>query len=125
MPNLERRAPQDDLEIAARVMDTVERQIGMYRLSLEKVRLLRQEFVHDRALAKKAMSDPEALSELLIQRGIPENIAYGMVAEDFQDESFASRAGFWTWDCCCSSCCLTSCNGTLFGVAEGGGRMQS
>lgn len=114
MPNMRKRGPgEDDLEIAVRVMDTVERQIGAYRISLEKVRMLRKEFALDPDLQKRALANGEAMSRLLIERGVPENFAYGMAAEDFQDEALAARAGIWTWDCCCTSCCLTSCECTL------------
>ena len=55
MPNLEerRRDSDDELEIVARVMETVERQIGGYRMALEKVRLARKEFSVDKSLAAK------------------------------------------------------------------------
>jgi hypothetical protein len=114
MPNLDDKyEEQDDLDIAARVMHTVERQVGSYRLALEKLRMLRKEFAMDEGLAKKAMADPESMSELLIQRGVPEHLAVGMAAEDFKSADFARGVGFWTRSCCCTACCLTSCNCTL------------
>jgi hypothetical protein len=108
MPNFDRRGtgPADDLEIASRVMDTVQRQIASHRLSLEKLRLLRQELAQDSDLAARLQGSPEMMSKLLVERGIPEPLAMGMVAEDFQDQSLRG-VGFWTWDCCCTACCLT------------------
>jgi hypothetical protein len=114
MPNFdERRDAEDDLEVTARVMHTVERQIGSYRASLEKVRLLRKEFALDSELAKKTMSSPENMSKLLVERGVPEHLAVGMAGEDFKDREFGGRLGIWTWDCCCTGCCLTECHCTL------------
>jgi len=79
MPNLkERREPEDDLEVAARVMQTVERQISEYRTALEKVRLIRREFELDPGLSKRAFTDPEAMKDLLVERGVAEPLAYGM-----------------------------------------------
>jgi hypothetical protein len=115
MPNLEerRRDSDDELEIVARVMETVERQIGGYRMALEKVRLARKEFSVDKSLAAKVMNSPEEMSKFLTERGVPEFLAVGMAAEDFKSAEFAGAAGIWTWDCCCTSCCLTSCHCTL------------
>jgi hypothetical protein len=113
MPNYNRSGtgPADDLEIATKVMDTVQRQIASYRLALEKLRLLRKELELDRDLAARIQDSPEMMSKLLVERGIPEQYAIGMAAEDFQDQSFRG-VGYWTWDCCCTECCLTSiiCN---------------
>jgi hypothetical protein len=121
MPNFDKRTAEDDLEIATRIMKTVERQMSTYRVALEKVRLLRKEFVVDESMRKAVMSTPESMSELLIERGIPEVLAYGMAAEDFQDKAFAPGRGlgFWTWSCCCTSCCITDCSCTIVTVKTG------
>lgn len=63
---MQRTPPGDDFEIATRVLQTVERQIGSYRLGLEKVRPLRKEFPMDEELRKKTMNTPESMFELLI-----------------------------------------------------------
>lgn len=122
MPNLkERREPEDDLEVAARVMQTVERQISEYRTALEKVRLIRKEFELDPGLSKRAFTDPEAMKDLLVERGVAEPLAYGMAAEDFKAADFGGRLSLWTWDCCCTECCFTSCNCTLITSITGSG----
>jgi hypothetical protein len=125
MPNFDKRSGVgDELEIASRIVETVQRQIGTYRLALEKVRLLRKEFALDESLAKTAMSSPEKMSQLLVERRIPEGLANGMAAEDFQNPDFARNIGLWTWDCCCTGCCITDCHCTLvtsIGSQPGGG----
>ena len=115
MPNFERgkKDPDDDLEIASRVMDTVQKQIGSYRMSLEKLRLLRKEIQVDDELRKRVLSTPDDMAQVLTDRGIPEFLAVSMAAEDFQDRAFGGRLALWTWDCCCTGCCLTECNCTL------------
>jgi hypothetical protein len=120
MPNFERSdaKPADDLEITSKVLDTVQRQIGSYRMSLEKLRLLRQELQQDNALATRIWSSPDMMAKIFIERGIPEALAFGMAAEDFQDENFARGLGFWTWDCCCTNCCITGCSITSCGVTN-------
>jgi hypothetical protein len=114
MPNYarERSEPQDDLEIAARVMDTVQKQIASYRLSLEKVRSLRQECQIDERLNERLRSDPREMATILIERGIPQPMAVSMAAEDFRSPDFGGELALWTWDCCCTGCCVTSCIGT-------------
>jgi hypothetical protein len=121
MPSFEKRTEsQDELEIATRIMQTVQRQIGTYRMALEKVQLLREEFKVDESLANTTMASPDSMSRLLVERGIPENLAMGMAAEDFQDPDFGGggRLGWWTWDCCCSGCCLTDCGCTVVTVSR-------
>lgn len=103
---------EDDLDIATRVMQTVERQVESYRLSLIRVRALRKEIELDRDLDKRLRSSPEGMRDVLMERGIPEALAVGMAAEDFQSPDFGGKLGFWTWDCCCTGCCVTSCIGT-------------
>lgn len=99
----------DDLDIASRVMGTVQKQIESYRISLEKVRALRSELKLDRSLDIRAFSSPEEMLKLLTSRGIPKHLAAGMVVEDFQDARLVTEEAIWTWDCCCTSCCITSC----------------
>jgi hypothetical protein len=47
-----------------------------------------------------------------------------MAAEDFLDEKFGGSVGLWTWDCCCSGCCLT-CVCTAVTVANMPGQDRS
>jgi hypothetical protein len=95
-------------------MITVQRQIASYTQSLEKLRLLRKELQVDEGLSNQVRSGPEAMMKLLVERGIPENLATGMAAEDFQDRGFGERLGlggalgeWYTGDCCCTACCIT------------------
>jgi hypothetical protein len=97
----------DDLEIASRVLETVNRQVASYMISLDKVRLMRKEIEADQRLTKRIRSGPAEMTKVLVERGIPQHLAAGMAAEDFQDQSFGGELGFWTWDCCCTGCCLT------------------
>src|SRR5688500_17137481 len=113
MPYLSRNSNPigvDDLDIASRVMETVQRQIESYRISLEKVRALRSELELDRNLKRQVLSSPEEMAKLLTSRGIPKHLAAGMVAEDFQDARLVTEDAIWTWDCCCSNCCITNIN---------------
>lgn len=107
MPNFERgdRPPSDDLDIAARVMDTVQRQVASYKTSLETLMKMRQELLEPKGDRK--VSTPQALAALLEERGIPRPLSNAMAAEDFQDATFEAEASIWTWDCCCTDCCLT------------------
>jgi hypothetical protein len=112
MPNFTRgkddiKDDKDDLEIASRVMDTVGRQIASYRMSLEKLRGLRKEILLDEELEKRITSSPEAMTKVLTERGIPEVLAVGMAAEDFQDPNYLPNLAIWTWNCCCTACCIT------------------
>jgi hypothetical protein len=114
MPNFNRSktGPEDDLEIASRVMNTVQQQIVIYRASLEKVRLMRKELQLDNALATRIWRSPDEMMKVFMERGIPQELAGGMAAEEFQDPNFKGGGGgigFWTWDCCC----ITSCQCTL------------
>ena len=99
--------PADDLEITSKISDTVQRQIASYKMSLEKLRLLRRELRTDASLEKRIWSSPDEMSKLLVERGISEQLAIAMAAEDFQDEQFGGRLAIWTWSCCCTNCCLT------------------
>jgi hypothetical protein len=115
MPNFNRRDEQfgpDELDIAARIMDTVAKQVASYQSALGTLRDLRAE-IADGSLQDQTVSSPEELAALLGARGIPQPLSVAMAAEDFQDEAFMAEAGLWTWDCCCTRCCLTSCSGTV------------
>jgi hypothetical protein len=82
-------------------------------MSIDKVRRLRREAETDEALLHRVSESPEAMVELLEERGIPEHLAVAMAAEDFQTEDFAgAQLGLWTWDCCCSTCCFTCWSNT-------------
>jgi hypothetical protein len=107
MPNFERteRPAAVDLDIAARVMDTVQRQVASYKSSLETLMKMREELREPSGQRK--VSTPQALAELLQERGIPQPLSKAMAAEDFQDAQFEAEASLWTWDCCCTDCCLT------------------
>ena len=108
MPNYKRKADSnDDLEIAARILETVHRQVASYMSSLDKLRLMRKEIDVDPELAKQIRAGPAEMTKILVERGIPENLAAGMAGEDFRDEIFSRKLGFWTWDCCCTACCIT------------------
>jgi hypothetical protein len=109
MPNFDRgrQSQQDDLDIAARVMATVQKQVASYQQSLETLRELRKEFGVDEGSGDRTVSSPEQLAELFEERGIPLALSRAMAAEDFQDENFAAEASLWTWDCCCTDCCLS------------------
>lgn len=110
MPNMQKgKGPvaTDDLEIAARIMETVHRQVGSYMMSLEKLRYMRKELEMDARFRKRVTVGPAEMSKLLIERGIPEQLAVGMAAEDFMDDQFGGALALWTWDCCCTGCCLT------------------
>ena len=110
MPNMQKgkgQAAADDLEIAARIMETVHRQIGSYMMSLEKLRFMRKELEMDSRFRKRVTGGPAEMSKMLIERGIPEQLAVGMAAEDFLDDQFGGQLALWTWDCCCTGCCLT------------------
>ncbi len=122
MPNFRRTPAQDDLEIVSRVMDTVAKQVSSYQMSLEKLRGLRKELLLDKALEKRIKSSPESMSKVLLERGIPEALAAGMVAEDFQKPDFATNLAMWTWDCCCTGCCLTCvCTANTSALEDGSG----
>lgn len=97
----------DDLEIAARVMETVHRQIGSYMMSLDKLRFMRKELEMDARFRKRIQAGPAEMTKILVERGIPEQLAVGMAAEDFQDDVFGGNLALWTWDCCCTGCCIT------------------
>ena len=107
MPNFERtdQPPEDDLQIAARVMETVQKQVASYHQSLEILRTMRQEL--RTPTGDRAVSTPQALADLLEERGIPQPLSKAMAAEEFQDATFMPDASLWTWDCCCTHCCLT------------------
>lgn len=109
MPNYRRSSetPEDDLEIATRVLDTVQRQVASYQMSLSKLRGLRREMTVDKSLNSRISAGPSQMVELLVERGIPEALAVGMAAEDFQDDTFGGALALWTWDCCCTGCCVT------------------
>lgn len=117
MPNFERDQyrSDDDLDIATRVMDTVQRQIAAYRDALLKVRDLRQVVIDSREVGPedipdgaRPISSAAVLAEIFAENEIPQQLARAMAAEDFQDASFLEdHEAFWTWDCCCTDCCLT------------------
>jgi transposase len=107
MPNFNRedQPTQDDLDIASRVMATVQKQVASYQQSLETLREMRKELTDEPG--GRAVTTPQELADLLEERGIPQALSKAMAAEDFQDETFASEASLWTWDCCCTDCCIT------------------
>lgn len=114
MPNYQRnkKCEPTELEATQRILDTVQKQIASYRASLQKVNNLKQECEADAELNKRIRSSPEEMAKVLFERGVAAPIAVGMAAEDFQAPNFGGSLGLWTWDCCCSSCCITSCIGT-------------
>jgi len=114
MPNYTRdkKCEPDELQATHTILDTVQKQISSYRSSLQKVRNLKTECEEDADLNKRIRSSPEAMATILHERGVPAPLAIGMAAEDFRAPNFGGSLGIWTWDCCCSSCCITSCIGT-------------
>lgn len=114
MPNYSRdKKPEpDELEATHKILDTIQKQISSYRSSLQKVRHLKQECNDDTELNKRIRSSPEEMATVLFERGVSAPMAIGMAAEDFRAPNFGGAVGLWTWDCCCSSCCITSCIGT-------------
>ena len=114
MPNFQRDSfhAQDDLDIATRIMDTVQKQVTSYRSALQSLREVRQE-ISSGQLRDHTVSTPQELASLLQERGVPRPLSVAMAAEDYQDSSFEAAEGFWTWDCCCTACCLTGCTGTI------------
>jgi hypothetical protein len=120
MPNFNRSAHQaaDDLEIATRVMDTVQRQVASYRDALQTMRSLRREIEkrqgQDYAKQRtRTIGNAEEFAALLEEHGIPLALSKAMAAEDFQDASFQVDAALWTWDCCCTDCCWTCDMGSV------------
>jgi hypothetical protein len=119
MPDYDRHAPDDDLDIATRVMDTVQRQVGAYRDALLTVRRLRRQIIAHEEFApaeeqgSRQINTPEKLAEFFEEHGIPRPLSVAFAAEDFaaMGGSFASdmdvEAATWTWECCCSACCIT------------------
>jgi len=105
-------------------MDTVQKQIAGYRMSLEKLRGMRKELQLDSELNKRVRSSPDEMMKVLTERGIPAGLAAGMAAEDFRDQGFAARnLGWWTMDCCCTACCITCIctdGATICGVSHQG-----
>lgn len=114
MPNFSRvkKTVPDEMEATQKILDTVQKQIASYRSSLQKVRNLKSECEGDDELNKRIRSSPEEMAKILFERGVSAPIAIGMAAEDFNAPNFGGAVALWTWDCCCSSCCITSCIGT-------------
>ena len=109
MPNFDRTTPPaDDLDIAARVMDTVSRQVASYKDALVTLRSMRAELPdHATRADAQEINTPELMAKLLEEKGIPMPLSRAMAAEDFQAPEFQAEAAIWTWDCCCTHCCLT------------------
>ena len=115
MPNFDRYAnpSADDLDIATRVMDTVQKQIASYRQALVTVREMRRVLAEtpqdegEGGTELRRVNTPELLAELFEENGLPVQLSKAMAAEDFQDSTFETALAFWTWDCCCTDCCLT------------------
>jgi hypothetical protein len=120
-----RKTPPEELNATVRVLQTVQKQIESYTMSLAKVRVLREELGVDRSLSDRILASPEAMVQVLESRGIPKHIAVGMAAEDFKTIDFPGaevlgRPPIWTWECCCTECCFTLLfpdpNGPLGGI---------
>lgn len=118
MPDYRRTPAEDDLDIAARVMDTVQRQIGTYRDALTTLRRLRQELAERQAQAdsgeeQRFINTPQLLAEYFEENGIPKPLSTAMAMEDFANMEgdfptpLDAEMVTWTWDCCCSACCFT------------------
>jgi hypothetical protein len=115
VPNLKPTSgpPKDDLDVATKIMRTVERQIASYRSAIGSLRKIRLEAERDPALVRQMRKSPEAMVAELEQRGIPKPLAAAMAAEDHKTVAFpGGELGFWTWSCCCSVCCITCISDT-------------
>lgn len=112
MPNTPRMGPPaDDLDIAVRVMSTVQKQIESYQQALGTLREMRaamaqREAHRDQHPDARVINTADGFIDLLTENGIPRPLSVAMAAEEFGDASMALDA-FWTWDCCCTHCCLT------------------
>lgn len=112
MPNIPRMGPPaDDLDIAARVMQTVQRQIGSYQAALTTLRSMRRDMDARRQNPdafpnRRTVNTADGFVDLLTENGIPRPLAMAMAAEEFSDATMKADA-WWTWDCCCTHCCLT------------------
>ncbi len=122
MPNCDpEKRPEDDLDLVARVMETVHRQVGSYMTSLQQLRTVRREIEVNPNLRKRVTSGSREMVKVLVERGVPEPLAAGMSAEDWRDLDLAGSLGLWTWDCCCTGCCLTCiCTQNTSAVANPG-----
>ena len=110
MPYLgrDRRTTDTELDNTRRVLDTVRGQMESYSLALEKVQLLRREISGDARLGERIRKSPEEMMAVFESRDIPRHLAAAMTAEEFKREDFAgAELGIWTFDCCCSGCCIT------------------
>ncbi|EME66846.1 hypothetical protein G352_02879 [Rhodococcus ruber BKS 20-38] len=120
MPNFYRASnpSEDELDLATRVMDTVQKQITSYREALSKVREMRkvleqtsQVLPPEDSTEFRRVNSAELLGRLFEENGLPPPLAQAMAAEDFQDPAHMESdvmLRLWTWDCCCTDCCLTS-----------------
>ena len=108
----DRKTTEAELATTARVMRTVQKQIESYALSLDKIRGLREELAIDSELYARVTKSTGAMKEFLVSRGIPSPIATGMAAEDFRSIEAPGEA-LWTWDCCCTGCCITCIVNTI------------
>ena len=90
------------------IMNTVQRQIESYQQSLETVRQLRAEYDANPDLHQRLGSSPESMATVLVERGVPIFLAVSMAGEDYVDPNFGTALAIWTWNCCCSDCCITS-----------------
>lgn len=112
MPNIPRMGPPaDDLDIAARVMGTVQRQIESYQDALVTLRTMRRDMEQRRANPeafpnRRVINTADGFADLLTENGIPRPLSLAMAAEEFGDAAMGADA-WWTWDCCCTHCCIT------------------
>ncbi len=101
-----------ELDTSARILQTVQKQIEHYSLALDKIRMIRKELMMDKHVLARIKESPESMAKLFVDRGIPSALAYAMAAEDFGNTDFdVAGLTIWTWDCCCTGCCIT-CIGT-------------
>lgn len=119
MPDYDRHAPEDDLDIATRVMDTVQRQVGVYRDALLTLRRLRRQYVAHQEFGAtqeptREINTPELLAEYFQENGIPRSLAEAFATEDFAamggpmpSDFDVQEMAFRTWDCCCTACCFS------------------
>jgi hypothetical protein len=92
-------------------MGTVQRQIESYQEALATLRSMRRDMDQRRANPDsfpnlRVINTAEGFADLLTENGIPRPLSLAMAAEEFGDAQMAVDA-WWTWDCCCTHCCIT------------------
>ena len=109
MPNFNRgnrSRKTEDIDVATKIMETVQRQMNIYQNALKILQDMRHDIAEGK-LQEGSASTPGELARIFEEKGMSPALAKAMAAEDFQDAKFQYEAAFWTWDCCCTACCQT------------------